>query len=116
MKLNDALPRIQVDAETYIVTADGVDPAINKNTDPTTNTDIPVGFPADFQLSGVDKGPGHEFENVVTQLCGGGLGPFRSDQVIAIPVKDGAADGPQALDVTVAVDAVVTVDVFCARP
>ncbi len=30
-----------------------------------------------------------------TQLGGGGGGPFRSDQVIAIPVKDGAADGAQ---------------------
>ena len=25
MKLNDALPRIRVDAETYVVTADGVE-------------------------------------------------------------------------------------------
>jgi phospholipase C len=62
-----------VDIQGNPATIDGVDGAIDNNVDPTTMAAVPVGFPAAFQLSGVDKGPGHEFENVVTQLCGAGV-------------------------------------------
>jgi phospholipase C len=62
-----------VDIQGNPATIDGADPATQKNRDPTTNLDVAVGFPADFHLSGVDTGPGHEFENVVTQLCGAGV-------------------------------------------
>jgi hypothetical protein len=62
-----------VDIQGNLAAIDGADPATHKNLDPTTNLDVAVGFPADFQLSGVDTGPGHEFENVVTQLCGPGV-------------------------------------------
>ena len=62
-----------VDIQGNPAAIDGADPAIHKNPDPTTGTDVPVGFPADFYLSGIDAGPGHEFENTVTQLCGAGV-------------------------------------------
>jgi phospholipase C len=62
-----------VDIQGNPATIDGADPAIHKNPDPTTNLDVAVGFPADFYLSGIDAGPGHEFENTVTQLCGAGV-------------------------------------------
>jgi phospholipase C len=33
---------------------------------------VAVSSPADFQLEGVDKDPGHEFENTLVALCGAG--------------------------------------------
>ncbi|MBN8736131.1 MAG: hypothetical protein J0H27_07660 [Xanthomonadales bacterium] len=63
-----------VDIDGNPTTADGV--AVNVNTNPDTRTDpapdVSVSAPADYFLSGIDEGPGHEFENVVTQLCGKG--------------------------------------------
>ncbi|HWA42576.1 MAG TPA: alkaline phosphatase family protein [Hypericibacter adhaerens] len=88
-----------VDIQGNPVTADGVALNVNTNPDPTTSTDVSVAFPADFQLSGIDKGPGHEFENVVTQLCGGGVTytagaaypPITNLGFIADYVDDGAS-------------------------
>ncbi|QEX17950.1 hypothetical protein FRZ44_32540 [Hypericibacter terrae] len=62
-----------VDLQGNPVTADGVAVGVNTNPDPATNTDVSVGPSADYFLSGIDAGPGHEFENVVTQLCGAGV-------------------------------------------
>ena len=51
---------------------EGFDPMVNKNVDPTTGTDVPVSEGAEFFLKGVDKDPGHEFENTLTSLAGAG--------------------------------------------
>jgi phospholipase C len=51
-------------------TLNGVDPGIHTNTHPGTGQTFPVRFPADMALLGVDKDPGHEFLDTVTQLCG----------------------------------------------
>lgn len=61
-----------VDIQGNPTTADGVTVGVNTNPVPGTNpvTEVSVSSPADYFLSDVDKGPGHEFENVVTQLCG----------------------------------------------
>ena len=48
----------------------GLNPAIHKNLDPTTSLDVAVSSPADFYLKNVDIDPGHEFGNVLHQLCG----------------------------------------------
>jgi phospholipase C len=62
-----------VDSQGNPATVDGANPAIHQNVDPATQTSFPVTTPAAFALSGVDAGPGHEFENVVTQVCGAGV-------------------------------------------
>jgi phospholipase C len=62
-----------VDLQGNSVTADGVAVNVNTNFDPSTNTDVSVGSPAGYFLTETEKGPGHEFENVVIQLCGAGV-------------------------------------------
>lgn len=62
-----------VDLQGNPVTADGVAVNVHTNFDPSTNTDVSVGSPAGYFLTEAEKGPGHEFENVVTQLCGDGV-------------------------------------------
>ena len=42
----------------------------NTNINPLNNTVVPVSTPADFSLKDIDKDPGHEFSNTITQLCG----------------------------------------------
>ncbi len=53
-------------------TIEGVDPTINKNTNPVGGVDVFVNTPADFKLKDIDIDPGHEFNNVLVQLCGDG--------------------------------------------
>lgn len=64
--------RIQgTDAVTGQATAvNGVDPALNSNINPLTNQPVPVSTPADFSFKDINKDPGHEFHNTITQLCG----------------------------------------------
>lgn len=50
----------------------GFGPTINSNFDPLTSTNVFVTEPADFQLKDIDADPGHEFEDVLTSLCGAG--------------------------------------------
>jgi len=62
-----------IDAVTGAPTAvNGVDPDIHSNVNPADGTVVKVNHPADFFLSDVDKDPGHEFDNTLTQLCGKG--------------------------------------------
>lgn len=60
-----------VDIQGNPTVADGVTVGINTNHDPSTGTDVSVSSPAEYYLTESEKGPGHEFENVVRQLCGG---------------------------------------------
>jgi phospholipase C len=48
----------------------GFDPVLSSNIDPTTLATVPASTPADFALEGIDKDPGHEFENTLVALCG----------------------------------------------
>jgi phospholipase C len=50
----------------------GFDPALTSNIDPNTLMPVTVSSPADFALEGIDKDPGHEFENTLVALCGKG--------------------------------------------
>lgn len=50
----------------------GANPARDQNIDPVGGANIPVSIPAELSLKGVDKDPGHEFLNVLAQLCGKG--------------------------------------------
>jgi len=50
----------------------GVNSAVNTNVNPVDGTTVPVSTPADFVLKDIDQDPGHEFGEVVTQLCGVG--------------------------------------------
>jgi hypothetical protein len=95
-----------VDIQGNPAAIDGLDPTIHKNVDPTTNAEVAVAFPADFQLSNIDVGPGHEFENVVTQLCGGGVTytpgaaypPIDNSGFIADYVEEGANTPPRIMN------------------
>ena len=53
-------------------TINGANPAADKNINPVGGADVFVSTPADFKLKDVDIDPGHEFNNVLTQLCGNG--------------------------------------------
>ncbi|WP_158884079.1 alkaline phosphatase family protein [Rhodanobacter sp. L36] len=59
-----------VDIDGNPVAANGVAVNVNTNFDASTGTDVSVGSPAEYYLSDAEKGPGHEFENVLAQLCG----------------------------------------------
>jgi phospholipase C len=50
----------------------GADPTRDTNVNPVGGATVPVGTPADFQLKGIDKDPGHEFEDTLVSLCGAG--------------------------------------------
>ncbi len=50
----------------------GFDPLATSNINPITGLPVLVSSPADFQLKGVDKDPGHEFKETVVALCGEG--------------------------------------------
>ena len=61
-----------IDQNGNPATINGADPLTNENVNPVNGVNVPVNFPADFQLKNVDNDPGHEFENTLTSLCGEG--------------------------------------------
>ena len=54
------------------VEVDGILSGAHTNVDPLTGVAYPAVGGAEFSLKGVDKDPGHEFENTVVALCGDG--------------------------------------------
>lgn len=80
-------------------TIEGINPSIHNNVNPANGSVVAANCPADFLLKDVDKDPGHEFKNALTQLCGksavyspapGGYPPINNSGFIQNYADDGS--------------------------